>query len=49
MNAQQRTPYLLIAPSVIFLLVLFIWPLIETALMAFRTPEGISANLKSQI
>ncbi len=41
MNAQQRTPYLLIAPSVIFLLVLFIWPLVETALMAFRTPEGV--------
>lgn len=39
MNAQ-RAPYLLIAPSVIFLLVLFIWPLGETALMAFRTPEG---------
>jgi multiple sugar transport system permease protein len=41
MDAQQRTPYLLIAPSVIFLLVLFIWPLAETALMAFRTPEGV--------
>lgn len=40
MNAQQRTPYLLIAPSVVFLLVLFVWPLAETALMAFRTPDG---------
>lgn len=39
MNAQ-RAPYLLIAPSVIFLLVLFIWPLGETALMAFRTSDG---------
>ncbi len=39
MNAP-RTPYALIAPSVIFLLVLFIWPLAETAIMAFRTPEG---------
>ena len=39
MNAQ-RAPYLLIAPSVVFLLVLFIWPLGETALMSFRTPEG---------
>ncbi|WP_029554204.1 carbohydrate ABC transporter permease [Verminephrobacter aporrectodeae] len=37
----QRTPYLLIAPSVLFLLVLFIWPLAETALMAFRTPEQV--------
>lgn len=35
-----RTPYVLIAPSVAFLLVLFIWPLAETALMAFRTPDG---------
>lgn len=39
MNAQ-RAPYLLIAPSVIFLLVLFVWPLAETALMAFRTADG---------
>ena len=39
MNAQ-RTPYVLIAPSVFFLLVLFVWPLAETALMAFRSPDG---------
>ena len=39
MNAQ-RIPYLLIAPSVIFLLLLFVWPLAETALMAFRSPDG---------
>jgi len=38
---SKRTPYLLIAPSVAFLLVLFVWPLAETALMAFRTPEGV--------
>jgi multiple sugar transport system permease protein len=37
---NQRTPYALIAPSVVFLLVLFIWPLLETALMAFRTADG---------
>lgn len=36
----ERTPYLLIAPSVVFLVLLFMWPLAETALMAFRTPEG---------
>jgi len=30
--------YCLIAPSVIFLLLLFVWPLIETALMAFYQP-----------
>lgn len=38
---SNRTPYLLIAPSVAFLLVLFVWPLAETALMAFRTPDGV--------
>jgi multiple sugar transport system permease protein len=37
---SSRTPYLLIAPSVVFLLLLFAWPLAETALMAFRTPQG---------
>ncbi len=39
-TGSNRTPYLLIAPSVAFLLVLFVWPLAETALMAFRTPDG---------
>lgn len=38
---SSRTPYLLIAPSLVFLLLLFVWPLAETALMAFRTPEGL--------
>jgi multiple sugar transport system permease protein len=37
---SAKTPYLLIAPSVVFLLLLFIWPLSETAIMAFRTPQG---------
>lgn len=36
----SRTPYWLIAPSVVFLLVLFVWPLTETALMALRTGDG---------
>ncbi len=38
----RHLPYMLIAPSVLFLLVLFIWPLAETALLAFRTEEGNS-------
>lgn len=37
---QTRLPYLLIAPSVAFLAVLFVWPLAETALLAFRTDDG---------
>lgn len=36
----QRLPYLLIAPSAAFLMLLFLWPLTETGLMAFRTPAG---------
>jgi multiple sugar transport system permease protein len=37
---SRRTPYVLIAPSVLFLTVLFVWPLGETALMAFRSGTG---------
>ena len=40
MNNPQRLPYLLIAPSAAFLALLFLWPLIETVLMAFVTPDG---------
>lgn len=40
MNHAQRLPYLLIAPSVAFLALLFLWPLAETVLMAFVTPQG---------
>jgi multiple sugar transport system permease protein len=40
MNDPRRLPYLLIAPSVAFLALLFLWPLVETVLMAFITPEG---------
>jgi multiple sugar transport system permease protein len=38
--STSRLPYLLIAPSVVFLAVLFAWPLAETALLAFRTDDG---------
>mgnify|MGYP000426165110 CR=1 FL=1 len=41
MSQSERVPYLLVAPSVVFLLVLFVWPLAETALMAFRTDAGV--------
>ncbi len=37
---HPRLPYLLVAPSVVFLLLLFVWPLAETALLAFRTEGG---------
>lgn len=41
MNNNPRLPYLLIAPSAAFLALLFLWPLVETVLMAFVTPEGV--------
>lgn len=37
---DRRLPYLLIAPSAVFLALLFLWPLGETVLMAFLTTEG---------
>jgi multiple sugar transport system permease protein len=36
---NPRLPYWLIAPSAIFLLVLFVWPLAETVLMAFHAKD----------
>ncbi len=41
MQKSDRIPYYLVAPSVVFLLILFVWPLVETAVMAFRTPQGV--------
>jgi multiple sugar transport system permease protein len=36
----RHLPYVLIAPSALFLLALFVWPLAETALMAFVHPQN---------
>jgi multiple sugar transport system permease protein len=44
MNNNPRLPYLLIAPSVAFLALLFLWPLAETVLMAFVTPQGVATT-----
>ncbi|RZS58249.1 carbohydrate ABC transporter permease [Sphaerotilus mobilis] len=44
MNSNPRLPYLLIAPSAAFLALLFLWPLVETVLMAFITPEGVATT-----
>jgi multiple sugar transport system permease protein len=40
MNRQDRIPYYLIAPSAVFLILLFIWPLAETAWLAFKGSDG---------
>jgi multiple sugar transport system permease protein len=39
MTQPKHLPYWLIAPSAIFLLVLFVWPLAETVLMAFHAKD----------
>jgi multiple sugar transport system permease protein len=40
MRSATLRPYLLIAPSVAFLLLLFIVPLVQTVALAFDTPSG---------
>ncbi len=40
MRGEQRLPYLLILPSVIFMVLFFVGPLIEAVLLALRTPSG---------
>src|SRR5579864_3834332 len=40
MRGAALRPYLLIAPSVVFLLLLFIVPLVQTVALAFTTPSG---------
>ena len=38
--SPKITPYLLISPSLLFLLIIFILPVIETTLLAFKSPDG---------
>ena len=40
MISSARAPYYLIAPSAIFLVLLFVWPLAETGFLAFRGNDG---------
>src|ERR1700751_931389 len=40
MRSAALRPYLLIAPSVGFLLLLFVVPLVQTVALAFTTPAG---------
>jgi multiple sugar transport system permease protein len=41
-RGERLVPYLLIAPSVLFLLVFFAWPLAEAILLAVRGPAGFT-------
>jgi multiple sugar transport system permease protein len=46
----RTLPYWLIAPSAVFLLVLFVWPLAETAVMAFTHKEhGLTTEFFSKM
>ena len=38
---ERAIPYLLLAPSAVFLLVLFVWPLAEAILIAFTDDAGV--------
>ena len=38
---ERAIPYLLLAPSAVFLLVLFVWPLAEAIIIAFTDGAGI--------
>jgi multiple sugar transport system permease protein len=49
MRASQLRPYLLIAPSLIFLLLLFVVPLVQTFALAFDTPSGAGFGNVSQM
>jgi multiple sugar transport system permease protein len=40
MTSERTLPYLLLLPSVIFLLVFFVWPLFEAVLVAFTDTSG---------
>lgn len=40
MRGEQRLPYLLILPSVVFMVLFFVGPLIEAVLLALRAPSG---------
>jgi multiple sugar transport system permease protein len=37
---RPLTPYALLAPTVLFLAVFFLWPMIQAALLAFQDPDG---------
>ncbi|HWG84221.1 MAG TPA: sugar ABC transporter permease, partial [Deinococcales bacterium] len=40
MRSERYIPYMLVAPSVVFLLIFFAWPLAEALLLAVQAPGG---------
>ncbi len=49
MRGTALRPYLLIMPSVVFLLLLFVVPLVQTVALAFATPAGTSLSNVAQM
>ena len=49
MRRSVLTPYLLIAPSLIFLLLLFFVPLVQTIALAFQTGTGFGLGKFAQV
>jgi multiple sugar transport system permease protein len=49
MRSQALRPYLLIMPSVIFLALLFVVPLVQTVALAFSTPTGTGLDNFAQM
>ena len=37
---RRAAPYLMLAPAGLFLIVFFVWPMLQALLMAFQTPAG---------
>jgi multiple sugar transport system permease protein len=40
-HRANMSPYLLLLPSVIFLVVFFMWPMVESLILAFQTNRGV--------
>jgi multiple sugar transport system permease protein len=49
MGRHRLAPYLLIAPSLLFLLLLFFVPLIQTVALAFQTSTGLGLGKFDQM
>ena len=42
---SKALPYLLLLPATLFLLVFFVYPFVQIAVLAFSGPEGLTLSL----
>ncbi|MQY29345.1 carbohydrate ABC transporter permease [Nocardia aurantia] len=49
MTLRTRTPWLLLLPSIVLLLALFGWPLVQAVLQAFRDDHGVTTGNFSRL